>query len=313
VARSVLRRVASRKAQPAPGLIVDRPLPAPGVDMISPFLMIDHFGPTPVAAGSSGGLNPHPHRGFETVTLLFKGVMEHQDSAGHRGLIRPDGVQWMTAGSGVLHAEYHEAEFARRGGQLHGIQLWVNLPPQHKMTTPGYQDLSPGRLTCIDAAPGVRLWLIAGEAFGQQGPARTHSPMLVARACLQPGARLALPLPAGWNALAYCIQGGIQVGIQDAAFTTEAGEDGQGNASAPLPARHMVQFDDDGEGIVLRAVGDSATATDSDTQVLILAGAPVEGPVVSWGPFVMGSREEILQAQQDYLAGRMGRLGGVPF
>ena len=273
--------------------------------MISPFLMIDHFGPTPVAAGSSGGLNPHPHRGFETVTLLFEGVMEHQDSAGHRGLIRPDGVQWMTAGSGVLHAEYHEAEFARRGGQLHGIQLWVNLPPQHKMTTPGYQDLSPERLTCIDAAPGVRLWLIAGEAFGQQGPARTHSPMLVARACLQPGARLALPLPSGWNALAYCIQGAV--------FTTAAEPDGQADASAPLPARHMVQFADDGEGIVLRAVGDTVTAAEAPNEVLILAGAPVEGPVVSWGPFVMGSREEILQAQQDYLAGRMGRLGGVTF
>ncbi len=273
--------------------------------MISPFLMIDHFGPTPVAAGSSGGLNPHPHRGFETVTLLFEGVMEHQDSAGHRGLIRLDGVQWMTAGSGVLHAEYHEAEFARRGGQLHGIQLWVNLPPQYKMTTPGYQDLSPERLTCIDAATGVRLWLIAGEAFGQQGPARTHSPMLVARACLQPGARLALPLPSGWNALAYCIQGAV--------FTTAAEPDGQADASAPLPARHMVQFADDGEGIVLRAVGDTVTAAEAPTEVLILAGAPVEGPVVSWGPFVMGSREEILQAQQDYLAGRMGRLGGVPF
>ena len=271
--------------------------------MISPFLMIDHFGPTPIAAGSSGGLNPHPHRGFETVTLLFDGVMEHQDSAGHRGLIQPDGVQWMTAGSGVLHAEYHEAEFARRGGQLHGIQLWVNLPPQHKMTTPGYQDLSPERLTCIDAATGVRLWLIAGEAFGQHGPARTHSPMLVARACLQPGARLALPLPAGWNALAYCIKGAV--------FTAGAEQDGQGNAPALLPARHMAQFADDGEGIVLRAASDSATY--SDTQVLILAGAPVAGPVVSWGPFVMGSREEILQAQQDYLAGRMGRLGGVPF
>jgi len=281
--------------------------------MISPFLMIDHFGPTPIAAGSSGGLNPHPHRGFETVTLLFEGVMEHQDSAGHRGLIQPDGVQWMTAGSGVLHAEYHEAEFARRGGQLHGIQLWVNLPPQHKMTTPGYQDLSPERLTCIDAATGVRLWLIAGEAFGQHGPARTHSPLLVARACLQPGARLALPLPAGWNALAYCIKSGIQGGIQGGVFTAGAEQGGQGNAPALLPARHMVQFDDDGEGIVLRAVGDTATATDSETQVLILAGAPVEGPVVSWGPFVMGSREEILQAQQDYLAGRMGRLGGVPF
>ena len=118
-------------------------------------------------------------------------------------------------------------------------------------------------------------------------------------------------VPAGWNALAYCIQGGIKSGIQGGVFTAEADEDGQSNAPALLPARHMAQFADDGEGIVLCAASDSAT--DSDTQVLILAGAPLEGPVVSWGPFVMGSREEILQAQQDYLAGRMGRLGGVPF
>src|SRR4249919_3966145 len=136
----------SYKAEPAPGLIVDRPLPGPEVDYVSPFLMIDHFGPTPVPAGRSGGLMPHPHRGFETVTLLFEGAMEHQDSAGNHGVLRPGDVQWMTAASGILHAEYHEREFAKKGGTLQGIQLWVNLPAKHKMDPPAYQDLTANRI-----------------------------------------------------------------------------------------------------------------------------------------------------------------------
>ena len=149
--RPVALVATSRKAEPAPGLIVDRPLPGPEVDYVSPFLMIDHFGPTAVAAGGKGGLNPHPHRGFETVTLLFDGAMEHQDSQGNHGVLRAGDVQWMTAARGIVHAEYHEREFAQRGGTLHGIQLWVNLPARDKMNPPGYQDISSHRI------PEVRL------------------------------------------------------------------------------------------------------------------------------------------------------------
>ena len=271
----------SYKAEPAPGLIVDRPLPGPEVDYVSPFLMIDHFGPTPVPAGRSGGLMPHPHRGFETVTLLFEGAMEHQDSAGNHGVLRPGDVQWMTAASGILHAEYHEREFAKKGGTLQGIQLWVNLPAKHKMDPPGYQDLTASRIPQT-AVPGGFARVIAGEFAGVHGPARTHTPILVLLLKLSAGGVARIPVPAQWNALTYLIQGAATIG------------------NSPLRDRQMAVFANDAGEIVVEAQAES--------DVLLLAGEPIDEPVASWGPFVMNTSQEIMQARKDYASGKMGEL-----
>jgi redox-sensitive bicupin YhaK (pirin superfamily) len=279
--RSVVSIARSHKAEPAPGLTVDRPLPGPEVDYVSPFLMIDHFGPTTVPAGGKGGLNPHPHRGFETVTLLFDGAMEHQDSQGGHGLLRAGDVQWMTAARGIVHAEYHEREFAQRGGTLHGIQLWVNLPARYKMNPPGYQDIHSARIPDVGLDAGVAR-VIAGEFEGRRGPARTHTPMLVMHVKLAAGGTAGVAVPGTWNALAYVIRGRARA------------------SEAALGERQMAVFGNDAPLVELAAI--------TDADVLLLAGEPIDEPVVSWGPFVMNTAEQIIQARRDYASGRMGVL-----
>jgi redox-sensitive bicupin YhaK (pirin superfamily) len=281
--RSVSLVATSQKAEPAPGLIVDRPLPGPEVDYVSPFLMIDHFGPTVVAPGGNGGLNPHPHRGFETVTLLFDGAMEHQDSQGNHGVLRAGDVQWMTAARGIVHAEYHEREFAQRGGTLHGIQLWVNLRARDKMNRPAYQDIPSHRIPEVGLDAGAAR-IIAGDFQGVRGPAQTHTPMLVMQIRLVAGGIVEVPVPAAWNALAYVISGRVQ------------------SSDVVLRERQMAVFGDGASVIELN--------TAADTEVLVLAGEPIDEPVVSWGPFVMNTTEQIIQARKDYASGRMGTLAG---
>jgi redox-sensitive bicupin YhaK (pirin superfamily) len=246
--RGVARIARARKAQPAPGLIVDRPLPGPEIDYLDPFLMLDHFGPDEIAAGDEGGLNPHPHRGFETVTLMLEGAMEHHDSQGNRGVIRPGGVQWMTAARGIVHAEYRAAEFARQGGRLHGIQLWVNLPRAQKLREPGYQDLPAPRIPSVPVDRG-EVRVIAGTFAGVSGPARTATPLAVLHARLMPDGVARVAIEDSWTAGAYVIEGCISAGGQR------------------IGARHMALFDASPGEIVLRA--------DSVSQVLLLAGAPI--------------------------------------
>jgi hypothetical protein len=279
--RSLALRAPARKAQPAPGLIVDRPFPGPELDHLDPFLMLDHFGPDVIAPGEQGGLNPHPHRGFETVTIMLEGALEHQDSQGNRGIIGPGDVQWMTAGRGVVHAEYREAEFARRGGRLQGIQLWVNLPRVHKMHEPRYQDLGAAHIPVVALERG-RARVIAGTYRGVSGPARTFTDLAVLHLELDAGAQAQVPLAIGWTAGAYVIRGAVasngeRIGERElGAFSSQAGAV---ELTAQMPS-----------------------------EVLLLAGAPIGEPVVSWGPFVMNTREEIAQAQRDYALGRMGNL-----
>lgn len=284
VPKAVRAVVASRKAQPAPGLLVDRPFPGPEVDFVDPWLMLDHFGPERIAPGEAGGLNPHPHRGFETVTLMLEGAMEHRDSSGGRGLIEPGGVQWMTAASGIVHAEYRAPALVREGGTLHGVQLWLNLPRARKMDPPGYQDLHATRIPVVNSA-GARVRVIAGEHAGVRGPARSFTPVTLLHVLLEAGGSVALRLAEGHNALVYGVEGAAEV---------------QGE---PIPARCMALLEPHGEAVTLRAV--------RPAQLLLLAGEPIHEPVVSWGPFVMNTREEILQARDDYLAGRMGALDAL--
>jgi quercetin 2,3-dioxygenase len=280
--RSVAKILDSYPAEPAPGLHVMRPLPGPGLDYLDPFLMLDHFGPLTVAPGGNGGLNPHPHRGFETVTIMLEGAMEHHDSLGNRGLMRPGDVQWMTAASGIVHAEYHEKEFARTGGTLHGIQLWVNLPARFKMNPPGYQDLPQANIPAIEQE-GASIHLIAGEIGGIKGAAKTHTPMLVARIAWQRATSVSIPIPENYNAAIYVIDGAIEF------------PDGQ-----VAQARQLCLLAADGlEANIHAAPG---------TMALVLAGETIGEPVASYGPFAMNTRAEIMQAVNDFQSGKMGRL-----
>ena len=279
--RSALRVVDSHPAQPAPGLDVLRPFPGPQLDYASPFLMLDHIGPDRIRPGDEGGLNPHPHRGFETVTFLLQGAMEHHDSSGGHGLLNAGGVQWMTAGSGIVHAEYRQKEFARTGGVLEGVQLWVNLPRKFKMEAPHYQDLPADKFAVADFAGG-QARVVAGELLGVRGPAVTYTPIIAAHVKLDADASIELPVPGHFNAYVYAIRGGgVASGLR---FT----------------ANQLVEYRRDGASV-------RVAATDA-LEFLLLAGEPIDEPVVSWGPFVMNTREEIVRAREDYLAGRMGTL-----
>jgi len=279
--RSALRVIDSHHAEPAPGLKVLRPFPGPDLDYASPFLMLDHFGPERIRPGDEGGLNPHPHRGFETVTFLFQGAMEHHDSSGGHGQLRAGGVQWMTAGSGIVHAEYREKEFARTGGVLEGVQLWVNLPRKFKMEAPHYQDL-PAEKFAVAKFPGGEARVVAGELLGARGPAETYTPIIAAHVKLEAGASVELPVPASFNAYVYAVRGSGR------------------SSSAGFATNQLVEYRGDGGGVQVEA----SEALD----FLLLAGEPIDEPVVSWGPFVMNTREEIIKARDDYLAGRTGRL-----
>ena len=280
-ARTALRLVQSHHAQPAPGLDVLRPFPGPQLDYASPFLMLDHFGPDRIRPGEAGGLNPHPHRGFETVTFLFQGAMEHHDSSGGHGLLRAGGVQWMTAGSGIVHAEYREKEFASTGGVLEGVQLWVNLPRKHKMEAPHYQDL-PAEKFAVAKFPGGEARVVAGDLLGVRGPAATYTRIVAAHVRLEAGASVDLAVSGDFNAYVYAVRG--------------SGSSGGVN----FATNQLVQYHADGGSV-------QVTATE-ELDFLFLAGEPIDEPVVSWGPFVMNTREEIIQARDDYLAGRMGVL-----
>jgi len=280
-ARTALRVVESHRAQPAPGLDVLRPFPGPQLDYASPFLMLDHFGPDRIRPGDEGGLNPHPHRGFETVTFLFQGAMEHHDSSGGHGLLNAGGVQWMTAGSGIVHAEYRQKEFARTGGVLEGVQLWVNLPRKFKMEAPHYQDL-PAEKFAVAKFAGGEARVVAGELLGVRGPAATYTPIVAAHVKLEAGASVELPVAGDFNVYIYAVHGGGTSGGVD--FATN----------------QLVEYRGDGASV-------QVTATEA-LDFLFLAGEPIDEPVVSWGPFVMNTREEIIQARDDYLAGRMGVL-----
>ena len=245
---------------------------------LSPFILLDHFGPADFApATKRRGVGWHPHRGFETVTVLIDGEVEHTDTAGNGGLIGPGDVQWMTAGSGLLHQEFHSDAFTRRGGRFHGLQLWVNLPAKSKMTPPRYQTLSARDIPVID---GVRV--IAGEYAGTRGPAETFTPINLLLAELKARRSLRLDLREGWSAGLYVLSGKISV---------------NGEAASA------------GELVVLSRNGDEvAIEAETDAVVFVMNGAPLEEPVVGYGPFVMNTTREIQQAFADYHAGRLGTI-----
>lgn len=249
---------------------------------VSPFLLFDYAGPTEFPAGNHRhGVDRHPHRGFETVTLAFQGEIEHGDSSGAHGIIGPDEVQWMTAGSGVVHEEKQSEAFAQRGGALEMIQLWVNLPKAHKMTAPKYQTLSRDEIPVVELPGGAGLVrVIAGGFEGTTGSAETFTPVVLWDVRLQPGGKAKFSIPSGLNANVFARKGEIKL-------------EGQTVQEAQLAT-----LSQEGEEFEI--------STDEGASVVILGGEPIDEPTVFHGPFVMNTFEEIREAVADYQAGRMG-------
>jgi redox-sensitive bicupin YhaK (pirin superfamily) len=259
-----------------------------GVDLrdLDPFIHMDQMGEVDYAPGEPRGTDWHPHRGFETVTYMIDGTFQHQDSHGGGGVITDGATQWMTAGGGILHIETPPESLVVSGGLFHGIQLWVNLPARDKMTAPRYQSLEGDQVVLLSSADGGALVrLIAGDLAGHRGPGSTHTPIVVAHATLAAGSRLVLPWPTGFNALAYALAGTGSVGAERRPF-----ESGQLAVFAP------------GDTVTLD--GDSARSL----EVLLLGGQPIGEPVAAYGPFVMNTRAELVQAVEDFQAGRLGTI-----
>ncbi len=254
-------------------------------DQLSPFLLLDHAGPARFEpAQSPRGVGEHPHRGFETVTLVYAGEVDHRDSAGGGGHIGPGDVQWMTAGAGVVHEEFHSPAFTQRGGELEMIQLWVNLPAQDKMNPPRYQTLLNSQIPEIELADGeARMRVIAGEYCGTPGPALTHSPLNVWDLRMNRASDLSLTLPEGHTLAVVVLDGKVTI-----------------NKSETVRGGEMAVFTRDGDNITLNA--------QQPSKLLILGGEPIDEPVVGYGPFVMNSRTQIMQAIQDFNNGEFGRL-----
>jgi quercetin 2,3-dioxygenase len=271
------------------GFLVRRPFPKSSFSEFDPFLLLDELGPITLKPGQAKGAPDHPHRGFETVSYVLDGRLEHKDSEGHAGLLNPGDVQWMTAGAGVVHSEMPESEFTRIGGRLHGIQLWVNLPQKDKMIAPRYQEFPAAQLPLAQTEDGsVKVRVIAGAALGAKAVIETRTPILYLHFTLQPGATIVQPVSKTYNAFAYVLEGSGLFGSEQ-----EPGNDGQ-----------MVIFAQDGEEVAITNPADAQDPLD----LLLIAGAPLNEPVVRYGPFVMNTEAEIIQAIDDYRNGRMGQI-----
>jgi redox-sensitive bicupin YhaK (pirin superfamily) len=281
--RSVFQLVHATPQLEGEGMIVTRPFPTPRLDLVDPFLLLDRMGPATHGPGEAKGAPDHPHRGFETVTYILEGAFEHHDSQGNHGRIGPGGVQWMTAGSGVIHSEMPAEEILRDGGRLHGFQLWVNLPRRDKMMQPRYQELRADEIPAATSADGkVTVKVIAGESLGTQATIDTRTPIVYLHVRLAAGSRFTQALPAAYNAFAFVIGG-------EATFGDRLAREND-----------MVLFDRDGDEVTI--------ASEAGAELLLIGGVPLHEPVVRYGPFVMNTPGEIRQAMIDYQTGRFGEI-----
>jgi redox-sensitive bicupin YhaK (pirin superfamily) len=252
---------------------------------LSPFLLLDHAGPAEFAPSNKPrGVGQHPHRGFETVSIVYEGEVAHRDSTGQGGVIGPGDVQWMTAGSGILHEEFHSPAFTRMGGQLHMVQLWVNLPAKDKMTAPGYQAILNADIPKVEIDNGAATArVIAGEFLGARGLAHTFTPMQVVDLAMEAGTSVRLPAHVGWNTALVILKGKTQINQEHAAHEAQ-----------------LVVFSQEGDALVID--------TKEDVQALLLSGRPLNEPIVGHGPFVMNTMDEIKQAFVDFQSGGFGRM-----
>src|SRR5262245_12491793 len=269
------------------GFLVHRPFPTYALSDFDPFLLLDEMGPKDLAPGEAKGAPDHPHRGFETVTYMLEGRMQHKDSQGHAGKLTPGDVQWMTAGAGVVHSEMPEEQFARVGGRLHGFQLWVNLPRGDKLMKPRYQEIPGDKIPLGQSPDGlVTVKVIAGESLGARAVIETRTPIIYLHFTIQPGGSVVQHVPAEYNGFAYVVSGTGLFGAEN-----ETASSGQ-----------MVMFEQDGESVNIQNTSAELL------EVLLIAGVPLREPVARYGPFVMNTREEIYQAMEDYRSGRMGQI-----
>jgi redox-sensitive bicupin YhaK (pirin superfamily) len=282
-ARPVQRIVPTVRTLEGAGFVVRRPFPTSALADVDPFLLLDHIGPFDAPPGEAKGAPDHPHRGFETVTYVLEGDLEHKDSVGNHGRLGPGDVQWMTAGAGVVHSEMPSEAVQKDGGRIHGVQLWVNLPRSAKMTRPRYQEIPAARIPRV-AKDGVTVRVLAGEAYGASAVIETHTPILYFHVSLAAGARFEERVPAGFTLMAYVLSGDVRAGANE------------------RRAR-------EGELAIFGGTGDTVTlAADAASEVLVIGGAPLREPVARYGPFVMSTRQELLQAFEDFHAGRMGAI-----
>ncbi len=280
--RDIVRVLPSHRQLEGGGFSVRRPFPRLGLDQVDPFLLVDELGPVEYAPGEAIGAPDHPHRGFETVTYVLEGEVEHEDSAGHHGVIGAGDVQWMTAGAGVVHSEMPSMKLQREGGRMHGFQVWVNLPRKDKFLAPRYQELKSARLPVATSDDGLAtVKVIAGEALGVKAAIETRTPIVYQHWSLQPGAKVEQLLQRAFKGFVYVFKGAVTVGGREVK-DGEAGMLGEGD---------VVQLE----------------AT-QPTELLLLAGVPLEEPMVRWGPFVMNTRSELIQAAEDFQNGRMGQI-----
>jgi hypothetical protein len=267
-----------------------------GVDLrdLDPFIHMDQMGEVEYAPGEPKGTPWHPHRGFETVTYMLDGIMEHQDSNGGGGVISNGDTQWMTAGSGLLHIETPPEHLVLSGGLFHGIQLWVNLPKVLKWAPPRYQDIRGGDSALLSTPDGGALIrVIAGSVDGHDGPGSTHTPITLVHATVSPGAELVLPWQPDYNALVYVLAGQGTVGAE----------------RRPIRKGQLAVF---GPGDTIRtAAGTTQSQAEPNLDVLVLGGRPIREPVAMAGPFVMNTRAEVIQAFEDFQAGKLGTIPAV--
>ena len=285
--RPVGRIVTAHRQTEGAGFVIRRPFPGElSMAEADPFLLLDHLGPQVNQPNDAKGAPWHPHRGFETVSYILDGEIAHHDTNGGGGVIREGDTQWMTAGGGILHDELPTEQMYRAGGPAHAVQLWVNLPPALKMTPPRYQSITKDALHLLTSDDGGALIrLIAGDIAGFAGPGATHTPITYAHVTLAPGAQISVPWNPAFTAFAYTLTGHGTVGAEQRPV-----EEGQ---------------------LVVLGPGDHLVVTAADRQrepldVLLLGGLPIGAPVAHYGPFVMNTRAEILQAVEDYQAGRLG-------
>lgn len=254
--------------------------------LLSPFLLLDYAAPTRFEpnTGAPRGVGEHPHRGFETVTIVYDGEVEHRDSTGQGGVIGPGDVQWMTAAGGILHQEFHSAAYSRAGGPFEMVQLWVNLPAKDKMSAPGYQAIMNADIPAVTLAEGAgTVRVIAGQYAGHSGPAHTFTPLNVWDVRLNAGKAVEFELPDGWTTALVVLRGNVRV-----------------NGDTAAREAQLVVLERAGAAVLVEA--------DTDAKLLLLAGEPIAEPIVGYGPFVMNSQAQISQAMQDFRSGRFGRI-----
>jgi redox-sensitive bicupin YhaK (pirin superfamily) len=280
--RSPAKIIRSAEGREGEGFLVHRPFPSREIVQIDPFLLLDEMGPSELAPHEARGAPDHPHRGFETVTYILKGSMEHLDSTGRGGRIGPGDVQWMTAGRGVIHSEMPGQEIVTNGGTLHGVQLWVNLPAAEKWIEPQYQAIASSTIPEWHAEDGsVTVRVIAGAIFGAAARVATRIPIVYLHLKLAAGASIDLPVEQSFNAILYAIAGSLETGDPPQRFE----------------ARSMALLRRD-EPLIRVAAPEGAA------EALLIAGKPIGEPIARFGPFVMNTREELIQAIEDYQNGR---------